>query len=152
LDRFGLSVEVASPKDIDQRVEVIKRRDAYENDNAAFMGHWNDQDATLRGRIVAAKQALSKLKTPDSTLRDCAELCVALGADGLRGELTLLRAARAQAAFVGDTTVSRAHLTAVAPMALRHRLRRDPLDEAGSATRVSRTVDELFGPRRAAAE
>jgi len=152
LDRFGLSVEVTSPKDIDARVEVIKRRDAYENDNGPFMQHWRLQDSALRQRIVAAKQALPLLKTPDSTLRDCAELCVALGADGLRGELTLLRAARAQAAFDGDAVVSRVHLSAVAPMALRHRLRRDPLDEAGSATRVARAVDDLFGPQRAAAE
>jgi len=152
LDRFGLSVEVTSPKDIDARVEVIKRRDAYENDNGPFMQHWRLQDSALRQRIVAAKQALPLLKTPDSTLRDCAELCVALGADGLRGELTLLRAARAQAAFDGDAVVSRVHLAAVAPMALRHRLRRDPLDEAGSATRVARAVDDLFGPQRAAAE
>ncbi|NCO22357.1 MAG: magnesium chelatase ATPase subunit I [Rhodobacterales bacterium] len=152
LDRFGLSVEVTSPKNIDARVEVIKRRDAYENDNGPFMQHWRLQDSALRQRIVAAKQALPLLKTPDSTLRDCAELCVALGADGLRGELTLLRAARAQAAFDGDAVVSRVHLSAVAPMALRHRLRRDPLDEAGSATRVARAVDDLFGPQRAAAE
>jgi len=152
LDRFGLSVEVASPRDIDQRVEVIKRRDAYENDNAAFMAHWRAQDTTLRQRIVDAKQALSKLNTPDSTLRDCAELCVALGADGLRGELTLLRAARAQAAYEGADTVTRAHLKSVAASALSHRLRRDPLDEAGSSTRVVRTVAELFGPTRAAAE
>jgi len=152
LDRFGLSVEVTSPKDIDSRVEVIKRRDAFENDNAAFMKRWRMQDKKLRGRIVEAKAALNLLKTPDSTLRDCAELCLALGADGLRGELTMLRAARAQAAFVGDAEVSRDHLSAVAPMALRHRLRRDPLDEAGSAIRVARAVEELFGPLRAAAE
>jgi hypothetical protein len=63
-------------------------------------------------------------------------LCVALGSDGLRGELTLLRAARALAAFEDAPAVTRDHLRAVAPSALRHRLRRDPLDEAGSTTRV----------------
>jgi magnesium chelatase subunit I len=77
---------------------------------------------------------------------------VALGSDGLRGELTLLRAARALAAFEGDTQVTRSHLRRIAPSALRHRLRRDPLDEAGSTTRVARTVDELFGPTALAAE
>ena len=152
LDRFGFSVEVASPKDIDQRVEVIKRRDAYENDKGPFMKRWRAQDTKVRKEIVTAKAALPKLETPDSTLRDCAELCVTLGADGLRGELTLLRAARAQAAFAGDAVVSRAHLSAVAPMTLRHRLRRDPLDEAGSGIRVERAVQQLFAPLRTAAE
>ncbi len=152
LDRFGLSVEVSSPRDIGQRVEVIRRRDAYETDTAAFLRRWRAQDTRLRNRILEAKQSLKRLETPESALIDCAELCVALGSDGLRGELTLLRAARALAAFQGDATVSRAHLRAVAPSALRHRLRRDPLDEAGSSTRVARTVDEIFGQFRTAAE
>jgi magnesium chelatase subunit I len=63
----------------------------------------------------------------------------------LRGELTLLRAARALAAFDGDASVTRDHLRRVAPSALRHRLRRDPLDEAGSTTRVERVVEEVLG-------
>jgi magnesium chelatase subunit I len=58
--------------------------------------------------------------------------------------LTLLRAARALAAFEGAATVGRAHLRSVAPSALRHRLRRDPLDEAGSGARVARTLDEVL--------
>ncbi len=145
LDRFGLSVEVASPKDIDHRIEVIQRRDAYESDNAKFMRRWKGEDTKLRNRIIAAKEALTGLKTPKLILRDCAELCVALGSDGLRGELTLLRAARALAAFEKADKVDRAHLRRVAAPALRHRLRRDPLDEAGSTVRVGRVVDEVLG-------
>ena len=145
LDRFGLSVEVTSPKEVETRVEVIKRRDAFENDNAAFMLRWQAEDAAIRDRILKARRTLSKLKTPEKTLTDVAELCLALGSDGLRGELTLLKAARAYAAWRDDTALSRAHVKAVAPMALRHRLRRDPLDEAGSGTRVARTLDEVFG-------
>jgi magnesium chelatase subunit I len=152
LDRFGLSVEVASPRDIPSRVEVIRRRDAYDSDHDAFMKRWRAQDTKLRKRILAARDGLRALDTPEATLIDCAELCVALGSDGLRGELTLLRAARALAAFHGDTSVTRSHLRRIAASALRHRLRRDPLDEAGSTTRVARTVDELFGPIALAAE
>src|SRR6056297_2101979 len=144
LDRFGLSVEVASPTDIDQRIEVIRRRDAYETDPATFLGTWGAEDAGLRERIVAAKGRVAAMETPDETLRACAELCVALGADGLRGELTLLRAARALAAFQEAGVVGVAHVRAVAPSSLRHRLRRDPLDEAGSTARVLRVIDEVL--------
>jgi magnesium chelatase subunit I len=145
LDRFGLSVEVRSPTDIEERIEVIRRRDAYETDKAAFMKRWRSADTKIRNRILAARKALPRITTPDSILRDCAKLCVALGSDGLRGELTLLRTARALAAFEEDTTLSREHLRAIAPSALSHRLRRDPLDEAGSATRVARTVADVLG-------
>ncbi|MGI3212027.1 magnesium chelatase ATPase subunit I [Roseovarius tibetensis] len=145
LDRFGLSVEVASPTDIEERIEVIRRRDAFDTDPERMMRDWHEADATIRARIVAAREAVLALDPSDDVLRDCAELCVALGADGLRGELTLLRAARALAAYDGADTLDRDHLRRVAPLALSHRLRRDPLDEAGSGTRVARTVADVLG-------
>lgn len=145
LDRFGLSVDVASPTDIDERIEVIKRRDAYENQHSAFMLRWQAEDAALRDRIVSARKALHDLKTPDTALRNVAELCIKLGSDGLRGELTLLKAARAYAAFRDDTVLTTSHIRDTAALALSHRLRRDPLDEAGSTTRVARVVHETLG-------
>jgi magnesium chelatase subunit I len=144
LDRFGLSVEVRSPQDVDSRIEVIRRRDAYDCDFDAFMARWRAEDLALRESILAARARLASVSTPEETLRDCAALCIALGSDGLRGELTLLRAGRALAALEDHAGITRAHLKSVAAMALSHRLRRDPLDEAGSGARVARTVAEVL--------
>lgn len=144
LDRFGLSVDVTSPKDIDTRVEVIRRRDAYENDYAAFMAEWEPQDAALRARLLTARACLPQVRSSNVALHDCASVCLALGSDGLRGELTLLRTARALAAYEGATEVTRDHIRATAPMALRHRLRRDPLDDAGSGARVARQLADVL--------
>ncbi|NHQ74965.1 magnesium chelatase ATPase subunit I [Roseovarius gahaiensis] len=145
LDRFGLSVEVTSPDTIDERIEVIRRRTAFENETDHFLARWQAEDATLRESILAARAALSNTETPDNILRDCAQLSMTLGADGLRGELTLLRAARAYAAFSSAEQITRDHLRSIAPIALSHRLRRDPLDEAGSVARVSRAVVDVLG-------
>ncbi|SHH61513.1 magnesium chelatase ATPase subunit I [Marivita hallyeonensis] len=144
LDRFGLSVEVRSPDDIEERIEVIRRRAAFDTDPDMFVKKWSGEDQIVRDRILAARAQLAQTDAPDDTLRDCAGLCVAIGSDGLRGELTLLRAARALAAYEGSNVVTREHLRSVAPMALSHRMRRDPLDDAGSSTRVMRTVEEVF--------
>lgn len=144
LDRFGLSVDVRSPQSVDQRIEVIRRRQAFESEHTAFMKRWRAQDTKMRKRIIKARDILSSVVTPDTILRHSAELCIALGSDGLRGELTLLRSARAQAAFEGATTLDQSHLAKVAVSALSHRLRRDPLDEAGSATRVARVVADVL--------
>ena len=144
LDRVGLSVEVTSPKEVDTRVEVIRRRDAYENDYDSFMAEWQPQDAALRAQILEARAALPGVRSSNVALHDCASVCVALGSDGLRGELTLLRTARALAAFEGAAEVTRAHIRHAAPMALRHRLRRDPLDEAGTGARVARQLAEVL--------
>jgi len=145
LDRFGLSVEVRTPQDLPTRIDVIKRRDAFERDPAGFAEAWKKPQDKLRRRIVDAKARLPKTETPDSALESAARLCMKLGTDGLRGELTLIRAARAVAAFEGDPIVTDAHLKTVAPMVLGHRLRRNPLDEAAAGTRVNRAVTELFG-------
>ena len=144
LDRFGLSVEVASPKEVDTRVEVIKRRDLFERDTDAFLTIYAKEDAKIRKAILAARATLAQIETRDALLGQCADLCLKLGSDGLRGELTLLRTARALAAYEGKTSVSRRHIMRIAAMALSHRLRRDPLDEAGSATRVERAVDTVL--------
>ena len=145
LDRFGLSVEVTSPKTIEERIAVIERRDAFDQNPKRFLSKWKPQELNVRAAITDARAALAKIKKTKAVLRDCAELCLALGADGLRGELTLLRASRALAAYEGQTSIQRAHLKAVAPLALSHRLRRDPLDEAGSSARVARVVEDVLG-------
>jgi magnesium chelatase subunit I len=145
LDRFGLSVEIRTPDDLATRVEVVKRRDAFERDPAAFGAKWKKEDDRLRRRIVAARERLPGVRVPDVVLERAAQLCMKLGTDGLRGELTLVRAARAAAALEGDAEVGDAHLRRVAPAALRHRLRRNPLDDAGSSTRVARALAEMFG-------
>lgn len=145
LDRFGLSVEVRTPQDLTSRVEVVRRRDAFERDPVRFAAAWRDDNRKLRRKIASAQGRVSSVVVPDAVLEQAARLCLALGTDGLRGELTLMRAARALASFEGAKTVNRSHLKAVAPSALRHRLRRDPLDEGGSGVRVELALQEAFG-------
>jgi len=143
LDRFGLSVEVSTPQDIDQRMAIVRLRDAFERDPEAFIKQYKPKDAAISKQIDKAKTLLPKIVVPDEALRTLSELCVALGTDGLRGELTLLRACRAFAALCGDKKVSTMHIHRVAAMSLRHRLRRDPLDDSGSTVRVERAMDSV---------
>jgi magnesium chelatase subunit I len=145
LDRFGLSVEVKTPEELTARVEVVRRRDAFEKDAAAFAEQWKKEDERTRRRIVAGRTRLNDVVIPDAARERAAQLCMALGTDGLRGDLTLIRAARALAALQGDAEVTDAQLRRVAAPALRHRLRRNPLDDAGSTVRVERAVAELMG-------
>ncbi len=145
LDRFGLSVEVRTPKDIETRVAIMRLVAAQERDADAFANEWAASDETILKQVARGKARLEKLEPGDDLLTDAAHLCQAVGADGLRGELTLMRAARALAALKGAKEVRREHLIEVAPSALRHRLRRDVLDETGSTVRITRAIEELFG-------
>jgi magnesium chelatase subunit I len=142
LDRFGLSVEIRTPQDVEQRIEIVRRRDQYERSAAAFSQEWQPHELELRRKITAARKRLPKVEVGDQALRWATRLCMRVGTDGLRGELTLIRAARALAAFHGRHEVGIAELIEVAPPALRHRLRRDPMDEAGSGLRIERAISE----------
>ncbi len=144
LDRFGLSVEVTTPTDLLERIEVVRRRDAYERDPDAFGERWKKDDERTRRKLTSARTRLDGVEVDDAALESAARLCIQLGTDGLRGELTLMRAARALAAFEGATSVRREHLRRVAAPALRHRLRRDPLDDSGSSARVDRAIAEVL--------
>ena len=114
LDRFGLAVDVQTPTELSLRIEVVKRRDAFERDAIAFIKKWHKEDEKIRRRIVAAKKRLPDVLVSDAVLERAARLCMVLGTDGLRGELALMRAARALAAFEGDPIVHDHHLKHIA--------------------------------------
>ena len=119
-------------------------REAFDQDRSAFRKKWARKESALRRKIQEARDALDDVDTPAVLLETAARLCLALGTDGLRGELTLVRSARALAALEGKTRATLAHLRAIAPSVLRHRLRRDPLDESSADIRVERVITELF--------
>lgn len=142
LDRFGLSVDVATPSDVPSRIEVVRRRDAYDRDPDAFIAKFKRKDAAVRKAVLEARARLENIEVPDAILESAANLCMRLGTDGLRGELTLMRTARALAALRGDMRVSEQHLRDMAPSSLSHRLRRNPLDDTRAVVRVERLLEE----------
>ncbi|MFN2288183.1 MAG: magnesium chelatase ATPase subunit I [Chromatocurvus sp.] len=144
LDRFGLSVDVATPTELTSRISIVRLRDEFDRDRAAFIKRFQRKEGKVRRQIQNAREHLDEVELPDAIVELAARLCIALGTDGLRGELTLIRASRALAALDGVREVSADHLQAIAPLVLRHRLRRDPLDESGSGARISRAMEELF--------
>ena len=146
LDRFGLSVDVKTPTVLADRVAVVRQRDAFDRDPETFAAAWTKKDAQVRDRIVKARALHSNLALPDEVVECAATLCMKIGSDGLRGELTLIRAARALAALEGAKAVSTTHLREIAVMSLQHRLRRNPLDDVGSASRIERALGEIFAP------
>ena len=143
-DRFGLSVDVRTPGDVPTRVEIIRLREAFDLDRPAFRKKWARKESALRRKIQTAREQLDDVDTPAVLLETAAKLCLALGTDGLRGELTLVRSARALAALEGKSAATLKHLRVMAPSVLRHRLRRDPLDESTADIRVERVIAELF--------
>ncbi|WP_405911994.1 putative cobaltochelatase [Streptomyces sp. NBC_00963] len=131
LDRFGLTVEVAASRDPDQRVEVVRRRLAYDDDPAGFAARWADEESELRARIVAARALLPTVRLGDPALRQIAATCAAFEVDGMRADIVMARTATALAAWAGRPDVTADDVRRAALLALPHRRRRNPFDAPG---------------------
>jgi magnesium chelatase subunit D len=127
LDRFGLTVDVVSSNDVAERVEAVQRRLAFDGDPLAFAASWSAEEAELTRRLAASATA----EVPVALLESISHLCVAVGAEGLRADITMSRAAAAFAAWEGRTIATVEDVRRVAPLVLSHRRRRQPFDDPG---------------------
>ena len=131
LDRFGLTVEIAAPRDPQLRAEVVRRRLAFDADPAAFVESYADAERALTDRIAAARKLLPEVELTDAVLTKVAEVCAAFEVDGMRADIVTTRTAVAHAAWNGRTTITRADIRQAALLALPHRRRRNPFDAPG---------------------
>ncbi|MGY1543728.1 putative cobaltochelatase [Streptomyces sp. MN6] len=146
LDRFGLTVEVAASREPDERVEVVRRRLAYDDDPAGFAARWADEEAAVRQRIVAARELLPSVRLGDGALRQIAATCAAFEVDGMRADIVMARTATALAAWAGRTDVLAEDVRQAALLALPHRRRRNPFDAPGlDEDKLDRTLEEFSG-------
>jgi magnesium chelatase subunit D len=131
LDRFGLTVEAAAPRDPVTRAEVVRRRMAFDADPAAFTARFADGEAEIAASIAAARARLAAVVIDDAVLEQIATVCASFGVDGLRADIVIARAAVAHAAWRGAAAVTREDIRAAARLALPHRRRRNPFDAPG---------------------
>ncbi|RLV08174.1 magnesium chelatase [Streptomyces griseocarneus] len=142
LDRFGLTVEVAASREPDERVEVVRRRLAYDEDPAAFTAKWAAEEEALRERIAAARALLPSVRLGDGALRRIAAVCAGFEVDGMRADIVTARTATALAAWAGRTDVVTEDVRQAALLALPHRRRRNPFDAPGLD---EDKLDEILG-------
>lgn len=140
LDRFGLCVRVDSIADLDQRVEILRRRSAFDLDPDDFLRAWAPEQQTLSDRIIAARQSLRQVEWTDEILRKVVEVTSAAQVDGHRPDIVIMRAARARAALEGHRDITAEDIRETAHLALSHRMRRLPFEEPGAGQRKLESV------------
>lgn len=123
LDRFGLCVEVQAEADVDRRVLVLERREAFDRDPVAFQRQFQEEEGRLRARVLAARAHAGRIGLPARLRLFIAELCARHQVAGHRADLTMQRAAMALAALEDRLEVALADIERVAPLVLRHRQR-----------------------------
>ena len=145
LDRFGMSVEVRTVRDPEQRVQVVDQRGQFDTDPVSFLTQFQGQQQSLQEKVVAAQERLGSVEMDPALRLKISEVCGQLEVDGLRGDIVTNRAARALAAFEGRTEVNDDDVARVMACCLRHRLRKDPLEQVDSGDRVVKVFCQVFG-------
>lgn len=154
LDRFGLSVVLGNPLDPQQRLDILRTRLAFDEDPQALVAAHAAQLALLEATVVAARAALSSLAWPDAVLQHAAARALAVGVDGMRADLVMLRAARALAALEGRNAVTSQDVDAVAELALAHRRTLEPSandrtsDKPNGSANDNTNTSNNTGPRK----
>jgi magnesium chelatase subunit I len=145
LDRFGMSVEVRTVRDAEQRVQVVDLRSRFDADPEGFLAGLTTDQQRLQQQVVASQERLAAVDLDHDLRLKIAELCGTLEVDGLRGDIVTNRAARALAAYEDRPKVSEDDVARVAACCLRHRLRKDPLEAVDSGERVIKAFCQVFG-------
>ena len=144
LDRFGMSVEVRTVRDPELRVQVVEQRTTFDNDPEGFTMALQANQVALQQRVVAARERLPQVSVDEDLRLRISAVCGELDVDGLRGDIVTNRAARALAAFKGKMEVDEKDVASVACSCLRHRLRKDPLEQVDSGNRVVKVFCKIF--------
>ncbi len=131
LDRFALAVDVAGMLATSERVEVVRRRIAFEADPAGFVARWEAAECMAQARIMAARAVLPRVTAGDDLLELIARICTAFEVDGLRADIVMYKTATTLAAYAGREQVSTEDVRRAAELALPHRTRRQPFDQPG---------------------
>jgi magnesium chelatase subunit D len=147
LDRFGLTVEIAAPRDPELRAEVVRRRMAFDRDPGSFVAAYAADEQQLRARIARAQTLLPSVRLGDRQLATIARVCGAFEVDGMRADIVTARAAAAHAAWHGRNEITKPDIRAAARLALPHRRRRNPFDAPGlDEDLLDRLLDEEPDP------
>ncbi|MBT3314383.1 MAG: magnesium chelatase [Anaerolineae bacterium] len=144
LDRFALSVDIVGIRDARERVAIMERHLAYEEDPTAFHTAWQEKERELSERIAHAQTLVNKVTYSRRDLLSIAALTSSLNVDGHRADLVILKTARAQAAFDGRTAINDMDIALAAELALPHRVNSTPFGQAGmTPTQLQERIEEL---------
>ncbi len=143
LDRFALSVFLHNEDKVADRAEVVRRRLAFEDDPEECISRFEHETTELREQIATAVENLSHVIIPDSAIEYASKLCSLLQLEGHRGELALIRAARALTSLEGRPVIENKDIAFVSGMCLRHRLRKNPFDQYGSEAKIDDALSTI---------
>jgi magnesium chelatase subunit I len=145
LDRFGMHAEIRTVKEPALRVQIVEQRTEFDQDPMPFLEKYEPQQKDLQKQIVDAQERLKQIAIDYDLRVKISQMCSELDVDGLRGDIVTNRAAKALAALEGRTEVTVDEIRRIAPLCLRHRLRKDPMESIDSGYKVEKVFDQVFG-------
>jgi Mg-chelatase subunit ChlI len=146
LDRFALSVDIVGIREARERVMIMERNLAFEQDAETFRKKWLPREEELSHQIELGRELVGQVTHTSRDLLSIAALTASLNVDGHRADLVILKAARAQAAFEGRTKINDHDIALAAELALPHRIKRTPFQQAEMTTeQLQERIEQLAG-------
>jgi len=146
LDRFALSVDIVGIREARERVLIMERNLAFEQDADSFRNTFMSKEEELSHKIERGRELVGEVTHTSRDLLSIAALTASLNVDGHRADLVILKAARAQAAFEGRTKINDHDIALAAELALPHRIKRTPFQQAEMTTeQLQERIEQLAG-------
>ncbi len=146
LDRFALSVDIVGIRNARERVLIMERNLGFEQDADSFRTTFMPKEEELSHKIERGRELVGEVTHTSRDLLSIAALTASLNVDGHRADLVILKAARAQAAFEGRTKINDHDIALAAELALPHRIKRTPFQQAEMTTeQLQERIEQLAG-------
>jgi magnesium chelatase subunit I len=144
LDRFGMHAQIKTVMDPSLRVKIVLEREKFEKDPKEYLKQFQPEQEKLKERIINARKNLRQINIKYELLEKISQICSELKVDGLRGDMVTSRAAKALVAFENRTEVTPKDIYTIITLCLRHRLRKDPLEQIDSGSKVQDAFKKVF--------
>lgn len=142
-DRIGLHIVVSSIMDLEDRVKIMERREAYEKDPQKFREKFSKNQEEVRQKIIKARKILKDVEIPHELLEVIAQLCMDMGVDGHRADIAILKTAKTIAAYNEQIMVTEDHVNEAALLVLGERFHKASLDEDKVKKQMEQAKSEL---------
>ena len=120
LDRFDLCAYIPPMEEKERRL-VLTRNEEYLSDPDSFVSKFSGEQEELKKNVDRAGKILPLVTISDELSSVISELCVKVGADGLRGDIAMLNCAATLAALHGRDEVFKKDIEEAAVLCLPHR-------------------------------
>lgn len=142
LDRLGLMVDIEPVESESSRVEIVRRVERFDEDASSLIEEFAEKERLMQERIINGERLITKgIKISEFYFTLIVKMCIDLNVATHRGEIVIVRCAKALAALNNRSEVNQDDILTAAKLALGHRIEGMGLDREQIKQKISDSFD-----------